>query len=122
MANRPVFIQKQDGKQLVEVKYIDFEWFAGLHYSQKQKSIRSLHDAFLKESPCAQILEVSSKSENTLGIDLSAFNLIYNPKKSINCQAYSLALYVSLVKRNLDVTKIISEKKSYLSLIESFEI
>jgi hypothetical protein len=58
---------------------VDFKWFPGMAVSQKQKSITSLHDAAHQEIPgISNILEVSSKSENELGVSLSAFNLMIN--------------------------------------------
>jgi len=44
--------------------------------SQKQKSIRSLHDAAKQTRGIEKILEISSKSEDELGVRLSAFNLM----------------------------------------------
>lgn len=43
--------------------------------SQRQKSIRALHEAARKKLGIEKILEVSSKSDSKLGIALSAFNL-----------------------------------------------
>ena len=45
MASRPVFIPAPDGQALVSTQIVDFQWFAGLSVSQKQKSITSLHQA-----------------------------------------------------------------------------
>lgn len=42
----------------------------------------------------------------------------YNPEKSINCQARSVALYVSLLKRNL-LDKVIINKNEFINIIES---
>lgn len=75
MAVRPVFSVCTDG---VREEYIEFEWFPGFSPVQKQKSIESLHNNYLDENPDAKILEISSKSLNSLGIDLSAFNLKLN--------------------------------------------
>lgn len=75
MANRPVFIPKTQGPALVEIVNVDFDWSPGLAIVQKQKSIASLHDNFTKRFPEANILEVSSKSEDELGRKLSAFNM-----------------------------------------------
>ena len=76
MAIRPVFIPKLNGDFLVQTKNIEFEWFAGMATSQKQKSIRSLHSSAKKIEDVERILEISSKSESTLGVALSAFNLM----------------------------------------------
>lgn len=48
----------------------------------------------------------------------SAFTDIeFNPSKSINCQAYSAALFVSLKKRGL-LEKALSSKEDFLSIVE----
>ncbi|MCU6680497.1 hypothetical protein M8320_00450 [Leclercia sp. H6W5] len=75
MAIRPVFIPREDGPALVEIVNVDFEWSPGMSVSQKQKSIASLHSNFQKQFPNARTLEVSSKSEEELGRQLSAFNM-----------------------------------------------
>jgi hypothetical protein len=54
---------------------IEFQWFAGMSVSQKQKSIVSLHEATRKRLGDTNILEISSKSKEPLGVQLSAFNL-----------------------------------------------
>jgi len=74
MANRPVYLPCLKGNALVIPINVEFKWVAGMSASQKQKSIRSLHDAATKRY-IFNILEISSKSENPLGIKLSAFNL-----------------------------------------------
>lgn len=43
---------------------------------QKQKSIRSLHESAREAIGVEKILEISSKSEDDLGVRLSAFNLM----------------------------------------------
>ncbi len=78
MANRPVFIPNFDDAGFVNIKNIDFDWFPGFAVVQKQKSIKSLHKIFFEETGISNILEISSKSENKLGIDASAFNLKLN--------------------------------------------
>lgn len=72
MARRPVFFAR-DGK--VFIRMFDFEWFPGFAVSQKQKSVQSLHDAVLTAMPDASPLEVSTKSTEALGVNLSAFRL-----------------------------------------------
>ncbi|MGL6114254.1 MAG: DarT1-associated NADAR antitoxin family protein [Cetobacterium sp.] len=76
MAKRPVFISKVNFKNFVDEIEIEFQWFPGFSISQKQKSIYSLHENFLKEYPNLKILEISTKSEESLGVKLSAFNLM----------------------------------------------
>lgn len=75
MAKRPAFFVRQ-GKVVSEI--YSFEWYSGFAVSQKQKSIKSLHDAIIKTDVNAKPLEISTKSEETIGIKLSAFNLKIN--------------------------------------------
>jgi len=74
MARRPVFLPLLSGPPLVEEVVLDFEWHAGFAKSQAQKSIASLHAA-AKERGLSPVLEISSKSNQPLGVSLSAFNL-----------------------------------------------
>lgn len=88
MAVRPVFLAvkaKDTNRSLVDIKDIEFQWHPGFATTQKQKSIRELHTA-IKDKPGlsqTRILEISSKSEDVLGVQLSAFNLMldYQSKK-----------------------------------------
>lgn len=80
MATRPYFISTNDNKFFKE-ETCEFEYFTGFAISQKQKSITSLHGEILKKYPASTILEVSRKSENNLGTQLSAFNLTLKSKK-----------------------------------------
>ena len=75
MAKRPIFIPDYNKESLVTTLFVDFNWFPGLSITQKQKSIQSLHMSAQKKFHLNQILEVSSKSPNNLGVELSAFNL-----------------------------------------------
>lgn len=72
MAERPAYFINNNK---VMVKNFSFEWFSGFSVSQKQKSIDSLHGAVMKSDSTANPLEVSTKSKNSLGVKLSAFNL-----------------------------------------------
>lgn len=215
MAERPLFIPTASGRSFVRTININFNWSPGFSLTQKQKSIRSLHESAAIKFGISNILEVSTKSNIKLGVNLSAFNLknsfvhsfenypvenifqsskvfayggpykdllqlspahakkdsrlresgsltgfsffgenwplepvsafydwIYinslisneylekqvlnfeaftdiefNPKKSINCQAYSLALYVSLRKRGISNTNLKCRDK-FLKLVQ----
>ena len=76
MAQRYVFFsQKGINEKVYEEKLQDFTYYSGFAVSQKQKSIRSLHKAARIQDSRIKILEVSTKSEVTLGTRLSAFNL-----------------------------------------------
>ena len=78
MAIRPVFLPKASGSLMVQKVSIEFQWFPGMSKNQKQRSIRSLHASARKKLAVEQILEISSKSEDQLGVELSAFNLRFN--------------------------------------------
>jgi len=81
MAERPVFIPRERGDKFVTTKLLHFTWFPGMSKTQKQKSIRSLHEKIRKLTGIDRVLEISSKSEDELGISLSAFNLMIVTKK-----------------------------------------
>lgn len=81
MAKRPIFLPLVDGRRFVRELYVEFEWYPGFAKSQKQKSIRDLHDMAKKNLHVMNILEVSSKSENRLGVALSSFNLTFTTIK-----------------------------------------
>ena len=74
MANRPIYCVGED-KRLVLEQNVEFKFFNGFSSKQKQRSIASLHEAFLRTHPEKRVLEVSTKAETPLGWALSAFNL-----------------------------------------------
>lgn len=88
MANRPIFVTNDNKKELFKEINIDFTFYNGFAVSQKSKSIQSLHDN-AKKSGYENILEVSTKSDNKLGWQLSAFNLMvdfdFDKKISLEC-------------------------------------
>jgi hypothetical protein len=84
MASRPVYIPKYTGNHYVDVVMVDFDWSPGMAVSQKQKSINSLHENAISNGYCKNPLEVSSKSVNELGVNLSAFNLKVTTQKHKN--------------------------------------
>ena len=79
MATRPYFIVGNNDKIFIE-KSCNFTYYTGFAISQKQKSISSLHTEIKRIENNDNILEVSRKSENPLGIRLSAFNLRFHDK------------------------------------------
>jgi hypothetical protein len=83
MAIRPIFIPFVTEHAGAEERDINFKWHPGMAKSQKQKSISELHYA-AKELGINNILEISSKSEALLGINLSAFNLVITTIKNKN--------------------------------------
>jgi type I restriction enzyme M protein len=77
MAIRPVF-EVAFNKNLYVKRDIEFQWYSGFALSQKRKCIQSLHQNYLERYKDKNVLEISSKSENKLGVQLSAFNLMMN--------------------------------------------
>ena len=83
MATRPIFIpnyQKISNNNitmdnLVRIQNVDFTWYSGLAISDKQKSIASLHENGKQLDEVNNILEISTRSTEKLGVALSAFNL-----------------------------------------------
>ncbi|MCO7226741.1 hypothetical protein [Pleionea sp. CnH1-48] len=73
MAQRPVFSPSND-QSWVSVASVEFTWFGGFSIQQKQRCIQSLHKAF-NVGGDKRILEISSKSTESMGVRLSAFNL-----------------------------------------------
>lgn len=80
MAKRPIFIVNKYSKPYVKEINIEFNWHPGFSKKQKRKSISSLHSNFQSETKYEldKILEISTKSESNLGVQLSAFNLELN--------------------------------------------
>jgi len=73
MANRPAFIPNTK-KLGVEIKNIEFKWHSGMSIQQKQRSISEMHQC-IKNMGFSEILEISTKSRDNIGVALSAFNL-----------------------------------------------
>lgn len=74
MAERPIFVSKPASKQLVEEVFLQLKWHSGFAAVQKEKNIRVLHEAAARAGH-PNVLEVSTKSDNPRGQELSAFNL-----------------------------------------------
>lgn len=71
-----------------EIVNTDFVYHSGFSVIQKQKSIHSLHEAYVKLFNHRRIIDISSKSTSELGVKLSAFNLMIPTKKytfSVEC-------------------------------------
>lgn len=107
MAVRPVF-KVLLNEHLFGRENIEFVYFNGLAPSQKRKSIASLHQEYVRQVPDANILEISSKSENELGVKLSAFNLMIKGKPG---EAFS-------VESAYHASKVFEKGGPYLDLLE----
>ena len=75
MAERPIFIA-ENSKPYYRIMMASFAWNGGFAKTQSQKNIRAMHEEYFKFHPEGKILEISSKSEQDLGVKLSAFNLM----------------------------------------------
>jgi hypothetical protein len=74
MAERPIFVPYAVGDRLVQEIMLSFHWSPGFASVQKQKSILALHAAAAAKG-YAPILEISTKSDQKIGVRMSAFNL-----------------------------------------------
>lgn len=74
MAYRPVF-RITDDCPYYKSEIVGFTYYNGFAVSQKKRSIASLHQAFLSSNSTEKVLDISSSSEESLGVALSAFNL-----------------------------------------------
>jgi hypothetical protein len=81
MASRIVFLPNFISEhELFQEKLVTFDWVPGIAISQAKKSIRNLHEAAGNQIGLTKILEISTRSEEILGISLSAFNLQFENK------------------------------------------
>ena len=81
MVTRYIYIAKTD-EVGVEKKQVAFDWYPGFSVAQKQKSIRSLHENARKMG-YDNLLEISSKSPDDIGVKLSAFSLKLKGKSGL---------------------------------------
>lgn len=79
MAEKKVFFCNE--KSYYEEKLITYTYFSGFAVSQKRKSISSLHQSILSSYPEKKILEISTKSTDSMGVRISAFNLPFFHKE-----------------------------------------
>ena len=77
MAVRPAFFPLLGVAGVDDTRTFEFTWSPGLSFAQKQRNVRALHMSIEKNFPSCRILEVSSKSTESLGVSLSAFNLSF---------------------------------------------
>ena len=89
MTERPIFQPNIDGDILVKKINVEFSWFPGFSKEQKQKSIDSLHKKAFEEYKINEVLEISTKSKISVGINASAFNLKMCTKSGVNASVES---------------------------------
>lgn len=75
MVTRPIFIPEQSHVGVKVVQSPPFTWHPGFSMVQKKKNVTALHAAIRQMGEQFCPLEVSSRSDVQLGINLSAFNL-----------------------------------------------
>lgn len=75
MEKRPVFMPRVNSDNLVKTDMVHFERHVGFSSKQKKKSINDHHSVIRKKYGFKNVLELSSKSKDKLGISLSAFYL-----------------------------------------------
>lgn len=84
MAIRPVYQVCLEGEIYFKEIFVNFDWHGRDNIEQIHKSITSLHGNYHSFENNANILEVSTKSRNSLGSELSAFNLKIRMKNSLS--------------------------------------
>lgn len=80
MAYRICFIAQNIKMPAYKEIETEFQYYSGFAVSQKQKSIMSLHDSLRLTHKDLRLLEVSTKSPDAIGVQLSAFNLKFYDK------------------------------------------
>lgn len=75
MTERPAFFPSYEGVGVDDTRSFKFIWNPGFAFSQKQKNVHALHDSIKAKIPGCRPLEISSKSTDEIGVQLSAFNL-----------------------------------------------
>jgi len=111
MATRMIFSPKSEIVG-VDIKDIEFEYFPGFAISQKQKSVKSLHESAYKTG-YRNILEVSTKSTEETGILLSAFNLSTKTKRNN---------YEFTVERAFQASKVFEKGGPYIDILHMSSI
>ena len=75
MVTRPIFIPELDHVGVRVVQAPPFTWHPGFSMVQKRKNVAALHNSIMQMDASLNPLEISSRSNEQLGIKLSAFNL-----------------------------------------------
>lgn len=83
MAKRPIFAPRYAGSTLIIEEFVEFTWHPGMSLKQKQRSIADLHKEASIKFDLRHPLEISSKSDNPLGVSLSSFNLRFTTMKGV---------------------------------------
>lgn len=82
MAKRICFISKPTDQPIFKELEVEFKYYTGFAISQKQKSINAMHEEIRRLDGSLRVLEISTKSLNQIGVELSAFNLKFLDENS----------------------------------------
>lgn len=82
MAKRICFISKPSDQPIFQEILVEFKYYSGFALSQKQKSIKAMHESINHIDKYLKVLEISTKSTNPIGVALSAFNLKFFDEKT----------------------------------------
>ena len=96
MAIRPIFLCNTE-KPYYKEQNMSFKYCSGFSVEQRRECIDNFHSSSYKEIPGIKILEVSSRSKESLGVKLSAFNLMINTKMRTNAFSVESAFQSSKV-------------------------
>lgn len=115
MAIRPIFLPTDGTSEFYKEINIEFTFFNGFAISQKAKSIKSLHKS-ANQQGIENILEVSTKSGEKIGWELSAFNLMVDfmgdQKISMECAFQGSKVFKGNIQyKDLYFTESIKAKK-----------
>lgn len=75
MSKRMFFVPDTSSNNFYQERFVNFKFYTGFAITQKQKSIQSMHEAIKQMNQDYLPLEISTKSNSSLGQALSAFNL-----------------------------------------------
>lgn len=123
MAKRPFYAPnlKKNGNLVIE-DYVDFQFYTGFSISQKQKSINSFHESIKNYIGFStNILEISSKSTNQIGIKLSAFNLELEIKNGIKSSVESIFQGSKVFEHGGPFNTLYNEKPMYAKKFEKLK-
>lgn len=109
MVQRSAYFVGEGSRPLVREEVFSFKWFPGFSIQQKQRTIDDFHRSIKGKYQNKNVLEVSTKSPDYLGVRLSAFNLTLCTKKYK--KVYS-------VESAFQSSKVFEKGGPYLDLLE----
>lgn len=107
MAEKIYFIIDFD-KNKVKEKFVEYTFKAGFALKNKQENIKNIHKGIMEKEGVDKILEVSSKSMDKIGIELSAFNLCVETKKNKRLSVETI----------FQASKVFENGKQYIDLLD----